>query len=102
MSRGIRINLDEKAKGLISEMFSKLKEENQYVKVSASDLVSWILSSYREKTFEKEIEKIAREYFDSKRYLRDVVKQMGEGGKDDELLKNVGERFFRGSTASKK
>lgn len=70
-----RVILDEAGKAALSEMFSNLKRE-ECIQLTSGRLASWILAHYRANHFERDRREIVQAHFNSKEYLRKVIKDM--------------------------
>ncbi len=60
-------------------MIERLKAANEFVKVHPSELVSFLVADYFETYFERDMEVLVAEFFDSRSYLT------GEIQKDENL-----------------
>jgi len=76
-----RIILNEEAKSSLLQMLESLKGDGEYLKITPSKLTSWVVNRYFITSFEKEKKIIEKDHFNSKGYLRNVLK--GIEGEDD-------------------
>ncbi len=75
----MRIVLDENAKRAAEEMMTALRSAEQCIDIQYSKLISWVTKRYRETAFDRDCEAIIRAHFDSKEYLKNVIKKSGTG-----------------------
>jgi hypothetical protein len=75
----LRIILDKRGTECHDKMIARLKAANEFVKVHPSELVSFLVADYFETYFERDIEVLVAEFFDSRSYLT------GEIQKDENL-----------------
>jgi hypothetical protein len=65
----LRIILDKRGTECHDKMLERLKAANEFVKVHPSELVSFLVADYFETYFERDIEVLVAEFFDSRSYL---------------------------------
>ena len=73
-----RIALDGDAAVALSEMCEELRQGGQFVKITPSGLVSWIVKYFREKDFERTKIKIREEHLNRKEWLKNAIKNAGD------------------------
>jgi len=83
-----RVILDEGAKQALSSMYEEIKIES-CVKITPSRLASWIIYDFYENYFEKRKNKIKKDHFNSKEYLKKVVQNIEEGSDIEAVLKST-------------
>ena len=89
---GLRIGLDPKATSSYRAMVQKLKSENQYIKLSPSKFISFIVSRYFEGQFEKDITVLDHYFFNSKEFLAEELPK----AKTPEEVKEVLQKVMQG------
>lgn len=92
-----RVALNTKSTEDLNYMIDELKQGGPYMKGGPSDLVSFIVSEFRKKFFEKEKEMLSERFFDRRSYVGDRIKgakSQEEYDKvlDDEIEKRLKER----------
>lgn len=70
--------LEPAAKAMLDEMLADLKAREEWVRISPSKLVSWIVENYRN-SFESNREAIIRAHFNSREYLKNVLQGLDAG-----------------------
>lgn len=65
----LRIVLDKRGTESHNKMMERLKSANEFVKVHPSELVSFLVADYFETYFEKDLDVLVAEFFDSRSYL---------------------------------
>lgn len=78
-----RIVLTEDGVGSLQRMIEALRAEGDSLRITPSKLVSWILRRYETILFIKDKGVIARDHFNSKRYLQQAI----AGAKDADIPK---------------
>jgi len=81
-SKQARIILDTDAHMELASILSVLKAEKEFVKITPSKLVSWIIKTYAKKYFARDKKQIVKDHFNSKEYLKHVTKGLNP---DDDL-----------------
>ena len=71
-----RIVLTEKAKVALSSMLEQIKDEGECIKITPSKLTSWLVERFAINYFPKDMELILKEHFNSKVFLRNVLKEI--------------------------
>ena len=84
-----RIVLDEKAKEAAKTMLKELGREGGFVKISPSQLISWIVVSFWEKDFAKQKGKIEKAHFNSKGYLKSMAENFNRSDDLESVLKET-------------
>lgn len=75
----LRIVLDKRGTECHGKMMERLKAANEFVKAHPSELVSFLVADYFDTYFERDMEVLVAEFFDSRAYLT------GEIQKDENL-----------------
>lgn len=91
----MRMNLGEQAQQATQAMLKDLVDNYEHMKASPSDLVSWIIVAFHEKHFAKVRDQMASDHFDSRGYLQEVVRKMGQADGDEKLLEAVAEKISK-------
>lgn len=71
----LRIALDKKAASDFETMINRIKAENPHVRVHPSAFVSFLLSDFFVNYFEKDLNVLVAEFFDSKSYYEDQMRE---------------------------
>lgn len=87
----LRIVLDKRGTECHDKMMERLKAANEFVKVHPSELVSFLVADYFETYFERDVEVLVAEFFDSRSYLTGEIQK-------DENLTDPAEAMKRATT----
>ena len=87
----LRIVLEGREKEAVENMVRELNEEGEFVKISPSRLVAWIVRRFEGRDFKRQKEGISKEHFNSKKYLEKLALKTGE----DENLETVLRRTLK-------
>ncbi len=71
----LRIVLDKRGTSCHDKMMERLKAANEFVKVHPSELVSFLVADYFETYFERDMEVLVAEFFDSRIYLTGEIEK---------------------------
>ncbi|NOT77737.1 MAG: hypothetical protein HOP07_01895 [Bacteriovoracaceae bacterium] len=69
----LRVLIETDAQESLDEMLINLKGNGNFVRITPSRLLSWIITKFRTESFEKHKNQIIQEHFNSKEYLRDLA-----------------------------
>jgi hypothetical protein len=83
-----RIILDEEAKSALSSMYNEIKDE-ECVKITPAKLSSWIIQKFHTSYFRQHKTKITKDHFNSKEYLKDMMKNVGAEENLEEVLRKA-------------
>lgn len=70
-----RVTLDQSAKEALVQMMETLRQQEPCINLSPSNLGSLIVSRYAKGQFEKDKEDIIRHFFNSREYLKKLLKE---------------------------
>lgn len=84
-----RVVLDQEAQEYLNKMLLVLRSEEDGVKISPSRLTSWIVSYFAKRDFSRQKERITRESINSKEYLRNIAKGLGDSDDLETVLKEA-------------
>ncbi len=70
-------------------MLETLTAEGEFVKIKPSRLVSWILAKYFERGFDRDKSEIIKNHFNSKEYLKSIVRNMDSSDDLSSVLQNT-------------
>lgn len=82
----LRVALDKKATHAHDSMAGVLKTQ-EFVKLSPSRFVSFVITHFFENYFEKDKELIVSEFFDAKEFIADEMSKVKDPAMVDEVLK---------------
>lgn len=68
--------MDDLAIVAATQMMAGLASQEDCIRITASKLVSWIVTRFAENGFERDREAIIREHFNSKDYLKKVIRSL--------------------------
>jgi len=88
-SSAMRTLLDPEAQQALEKMIERLKESGHFLKINPSRLTSWIVCQFLEDGFEKSLPLILQDHFNSKEYLRNLVKNFSEADDLEKFLKET-------------
>lgn len=71
----LRIVLDKRGTECHDKMMERLKAANVFVKVHPSELVSFLVADYFETYFERDLDVLVAEFFDSRSYLTSEIQK---------------------------
>ena len=83
-----RIILDEGASTALSSMYDELKNE-ACIKITPSKLSLWIIEEFQKNLFKKYKSKIAKDYFNTREYLKLVMTNIGENENPEQVLRQA-------------
>jgi hypothetical protein len=83
-----RIILDEGAKTALSSMYDEIRDQ-ECVKVTPAKLSSWIIQKFYSSYFRQHKAKITKDHFNSKEYLKGIMKNVGEEENLEEILRKA-------------
>ena len=88
-----RVVLNSKSTDDLNYIIEDLKKDGPYMKGGPSDLVSFIISEFRQKFFEKEKAVLKNQFFDNKSYVKDrILKSKSEDEFYEEMKAVLKER----------
>ena len=73
----LRVALDKQAVQDLAQMAERLKAENPHVRVQPSAFVSFLVSDFYTTYFERDLEVLVAEFFDSKSYHDGMLQSAG-------------------------
>lgn len=85
----LRVLLESDAHTFLEEMLKVLKENGNFVRITPSQLLSWIVTKFKDESFEKHKNQIIHEHFNSKEYLRDLATKIDTSDDASKLLESV-------------
>ena len=88
-----RVTLDQPAKEALTRMMSELRQKEPCISLSPSSLGSLILSSYAVDHFDSEKEKLVRHFFNSREYLKNILRSSSSNENVVEALKAAIDRI---------
>ena len=71
----LRIVLDKRGTDCHNKLMERLKAANKFVRVHPSELVSFLVADYFETFFERDIDVLVAEFFDSRTYLTSEIQK---------------------------
>lgn len=71
----LRIVLDKRGTDCHYKLMERLKAANKFVRVHPSELVSFLVADYFETYFERDIDVLVAEFFDSRVYLTSEIQK---------------------------
>jgi CHAT domain-containing protein len=83
-----RLILDEGAIAALSSMYEEMKNQ-KCIKITPSKLGSWIISEFYKSYFPRYKSKIAKEHFNTKEYLKNIVSNIDESDDIEVVLKST-------------
>jgi hypothetical protein len=83
-----RIILDEGAKTALSSMYDEIRDQ-ECVKITPAKLSSWIIQKFHSSYFRQHKAKITKDHFNSKEYLKGIMKNVGEEENLEEILRKA-------------
>lgn len=89
-----RVNLDELATRLISEMMSELKGEYPDIEVSQSSLSSWIIKNFYDKHFIMNKKRLADSFLLLRRFVQKRLKAAKTEEEMKHILREAAERYL--------
>ncbi len=75
----LRVALDERATRCYFSMVEKLRGQNAFLKIHPSHFVSFLVTDFFETYFEKDIDVLVAQFFDSQGYHDKQMKLAGQG-----------------------
>ena len=81
-----RLILDEGAISALSSMYEEMKNQ-KCIKITPSKLGSWIISEFHKSYFKRYKNKIKKEHFNSKEYLKTMMNTVDENENLEEVLR---------------
>ena len=84
-----RVNLDEQADQVLQEMLGELRQSHEFVKIKPAGLVSWLVRWFHRNAFAKQKEKIAKQHFNRKDYLKKALSDAQTDGDVEQILKTA-------------
>ena len=85
----LKISLDEESSEAVKAMIKKIKSEHPECSISNSELASWALSNFFQNSFEKSKDKIARQHFNPKTFMRNRLKGIDSAEKLEAALLEI-------------
>ncbi len=85
----LRIVLDKRGTECHNKMLERLKAANEFVKVHPSELVSFLVADYFESYFERDLEVLVAEFFDSRSYLTSEIQKEEDLADPAEAMKRA-------------
>lgn len=82
----LRVALDKKATQSFLQMANRLKAESPHVRVQPSAFVSFLVSDFYATYFEKDLEILVAEFFDSKSFHEAQLQQAKAEGNFEEVM----------------
>lgn len=70
----VRAVLEGSAKLAYDDMVRQMKTENQFIQVTPSKLVGWIVERFQKMYFNQDRQQMVHQHLNSKEYLRDAIK----------------------------
>jgi len=70
----VRAVLEGSAKLAYDDMVRQMKTENQFIQVTPSKLVGWIVERFQKMYFNQDRQQMVYQHLNSKEYLRDAIK----------------------------
>jgi intergrase/recombinase len=84
-----RVILDQDAKAALDQMYEDLKSQETCISISYSKLVSFIVEQYAKASFAHDRDAIVKRYFNSKEYLKNIIRGVHKSEDVEEALKNA-------------
>ncbi len=92
-----KIRLDEEARKALTALLENLtSEQGSCVRVTPSELVSWILKAFYGRYFVKERDALIKDYTNRKAYLTGVLKNVREDRDVEDVLKEALKKMASG------
>ena len=92
-----KIRLEEEARDALTAMLEELKsEESSCVRVTPSELVSWILKAFYGRYFVKERDALIKDYTNRKAYLTGILRNVREDRNVEDVLKEALKKMASG------
>ncbi len=82
-----RVNLDEQAHQELQEMLGELRQSHEFVKIKPAELTAWIIKWFFQNAFAKQKDKIAKQHFKRKDYLKKALRNTQSDEDVDKILK---------------
>lgn len=82
----LRVALDKQAAQDFAQMANRMKAENPHVRVHPSAFVSFLVSDFYATYFEKDLETLVAEFFDSKSFHEARLKQAEAHGDFEKIM----------------
>jgi len=98
--KGERILIEEGAISALSSMLDILKSEGTFIRINASKLSTWIIHFFFLESFTKEKERIMREHFNAKEYLKNLACNIQSSDEAGEILAEALNQIQRGKAKS--
>ncbi len=83
-----RMALDNKASVALNQMFREIKDGTVPVKVTPSQLASWIIAHFHQSSFEASKEAIRREFLDRRQWVHQSLKN-ADNAEIEQVLRDV-------------
>lgn len=84
-----RVILDQEARAALDRMYEDLKTQETWIRLTPSKLVSFIVEQYARVSFANDREAIVKRHFNSKEYLKNVIRGVRSSEDVEEALKNA-------------
>ena len=103
INKPIKVLLDAKAAGSLLQMIEEVKalEEGDFVQITTSKLVSWIISRYRQSSFKRDKAAIKRAHFNYQKQLKEALKSVSDEEELRVALSSVMKQVGRGCKSKK-
>ncbi len=85
--KNVRLNIDEQANKTVELMLDHLKNNNDYIKINASKLTSWIIQRFYDNSFKREKSRIISDHFQKVDYFKSILNDMDESLDPEAMLK---------------
>ncbi len=88
----LRVALDKSAAHAFGAMADKLRASNKYIKVQPSQFVSFLVADFYATYFEKDLEMLVAQFFDSQAYIQAQTKRhKGDADYEDQMAVAISE-----------
>jgi len=94
--RAYKITPDEETQTILKNLIKEIKDNEKFVKITPSKLVSWIIKKYYPKNLNRDMSIIAKDHFNSKEYLKFLASNIKGGTSLENVLKIANNEIIKG------